>query len=313
MNEEQAMFVIFGASGKVGSMTVEQLRAAGHAVRAVVRSDEQASRFSAMGCETAVADLSDLDSVQRAIKGAAAVQILCPIPAGDADPESSMRAMIDTAVQALRADTPSAVLALSDYGAQLREGTGITLLYHYLEQQLRSLRTRLTFLRAAEHIENWARLASTALQTGMLPSLHHPLHKPFPTVSAPDVGVIAAELLAADAPSDPHSHSHSHTPRIVSVEGPRRVTASDVAAALAAVFETKVTGVELPRDQWETTLQRAGLSENHTKLITELYDTHNAGKIDFEAGKTERRFGSTELTEALAAMLPARSRSEHPA
>jgi NAD(P)H dehydrogenase (quinone) len=309
MNEDQAMFVIFGASGKVGSITVKQLRAAGHAVRAVVRSDEQASRFSAMGCETAVADLTDLDSVQRAIKEATAVQILCPIPAGDADPESSMRAMIDIAVQALRADTPPAVLALSDYGAELQEGTGITLLYHYLEQQLRSLPTRLTFLRAAEHIQNWARLASTALQTGMLPSLHHPLHKLFPTVSATDVGVMAAQLLAATAPS----HSYSHSPRIVSVEGPRRVSANDVAAALSSVFERKVTGVELPRGQWETTLQRAGLSENHTKLITELYDTHNAGKIDFESGNTERRFGSTELTEALAAMLPARSRGEQPA
>ena len=303
------MFVIFGASGKVGSTTVKQLRAAGHAVRAVVRSDEQASRFSAMGCETAVADLTDRDAVQRAIKGASAVQILCPIPAGDADPESTMRAMIDIAVQALRADPPPAVLALSDYGAELSEGTGITLLYHYLEQQLQSLPTRLTFLRAAEHMQNWARLASTAFHTGMLPSLHHPLDKPFPTVSAPDVGVIAAQLLVADAPS----HSHAHSPRIVSVEGPRRISANDVAVALSSIFERKVTAVELPRGAWEATLQRAGLSEQHTKLITELYDTHNAGKIDVESGNTERRFGSTELTEALAAMPPARSRSEDPA
>lgn len=299
------MFVIFGASGKVGSITVKQLRAAGHVVRAVARSADQASRFSAMGCQTAVADLTDRDAVQRAIRGATAVQILCPIPAGDPDPESTMRAMIDIAAEALRADTPPAVLALSDYGAELPEGTGITRLYHYLEQQLKSLPTRLTFLRAAEHIQNWARLASAARNTGILPSLHHPLHKPFPTVSAHDVGIIAAELLTADAPT--------HSPRIVSVEGPRRISANDVAAALCGVFERNVTAVELPRDEWEATLQRAGLSPKHTRLITELYDTHNAGKIDFESGNTERRFGATELAEALAAMGAARSSSEHPA
>ena len=299
------MFVIFGASGKVGSVTVKQLRAAGYAVRAVVRSNEQASRFSTMGCETTVADLTDRDAVQRAIKGATAVQILCPIPAADPDPESTMRAMIDIAAQALLADTPAAVLALSDYGAELPEGTGITLLYHYLEQKLQSLPTRLTFLRAAEHIENWARLASTAINKGILPSLHHPVHKPFPTVSARDIGVIAAELLTADAPTD--------SPRIVSVEGPRRVSANDVAAALCAVFERNVTAVELPRGEWEATLQRAGLSGKHTKLITELYDTHNAGKIDFESGNTERRFGATEIAEALAAMWSAHALSERPA
>jgi uncharacterized protein YbjT (DUF2867 family) len=302
MKEELAMFVIFGASGKVGGITVKKLRAAGHAVRAVVRSHEQASLFSAMGCETAIADLTNLDSVQRAIKGAHAVQILCPIPAGNPDPASTMRAMIDVAAQALRVDPPLAVLALSDYGAELPKGTGITLIYHYLEQQLRPLPARLTFLRAAEHIENWERLASVALNKGVLPSLHHPLHKAFPTVSAYDVGAIAAQLLTAGAPPS--------SPRIVSVEGPRRASAIDVAQALSQIFDRKVAAIELPRVEWEVTLHRAGLSEKHAKLITELYDTHNAGKIDFESGKTERRFGTIELSEALAAVLSARSPSE---
>jgi uncharacterized protein YbjT (DUF2867 family) len=299
------MLVIFGASGKVGATTVRQLHAAGHAVRAVVRSTDQSRRFSAMGCEAVIADLTDPRSVQQAIKGADAVQLLCPIPAGDRDPASSMRAMIDVAVQALRADTPRAVLALSDYGAELPEGTGITLLYHYLEQQLRSLPARLTFLRAAEHMQNWERFAAMALHKGILPSLHHPLHKVFPTVCAHEVGAVAAELLVTDAPS--------RSPRVVSVEGPRRVSASDVAEAFSAAFGKAVTAVELARGAWETTLQGAGLSANHTKLITELYDAHNAGKIDFDAGNTERRFGTIELSSAFATMLSAQRACEHPA
>ncbi len=51
-------------------------------------------------------------------------------------------------------------------------------------------------------------------------------------------------------------------------------------------------------------LLRAGLSANHAQLITDLYDTHNAGRIDVEAGVGERRFGTTGLAEVLASILP---------
>jgi hypothetical protein len=39
-------------------------------------------------------------------------------------------------------------------------------------------------------------------------------------------------------------------------------------------------------------------------LITDLYDAHNAGRIDVETDISERRFGATTLAEVLAAILP---------
>lgn len=291
------MYVIFGASGKVGSVTATALRDAGKAVRAVVRDVRQAHRFAAIGCETVVANLADSRAVRSAIEGARAVQILCPVPATDADPEATMRRMIDVAADALNASPPVEVLALSDYGAEIPEATGITLLYHYLEARLKTLNTRLTLLRSAEHMENWSRVIPAALARGVLPSLHHPLTKAFPTVAAGDVGAIAAQLLLdIDAP-------RSDRTRIVSVEGPQRVSAIDVAQVLSDVAKRKVTALALPRDEWNTTLRHAGLTENHTRLIAELYDAHNAGKIDVEAGQTERRFGATSLREVIASML----------
>lgn len=53
------MYVIFGASGKVGSVTAAALRKAGRPVRAVVRDERQAQPLIAMGCEAAIADLTD--------------------------------------------------------------------------------------------------------------------------------------------------------------------------------------------------------------------------------------------------------------
>lgn len=214
-----------------------------------------------------------------------------------------MRYVIDVAADALHASPPVAVLALSDYGAEVPEGTGITLLYRYLEARLTPLRTRLTLLRSAEHMENWARVIPAALARGVLPSLHHPLTKTFPTVAARDVGTIAAQLLLDGDDSDDADEMRSDRPRIVSVEGPQRISAIDVAQVLSDVAKHTVTALALPRGEWNATLRHAGLTENHTRLIAELYDAHNAGKIDVEAGQTERRFGATPLSEAIASML----------
>lgn len=286
------MFVIFGASGKVGRASAASLRNAGHAVRAVVRNDAQGEPLAKIGCEIVLADLLNAASVAKAIEGAHAVQILCPLPSGDADPGGTMRRMIDVAADALRANPPSHVLALSDYGAELDHGTGITLLFHALEKQLQPAVRNLTLLRAAEHMQNWARVIPVALATGRLPSLHHPLTKRFPTVAAHDVGSLAAELLLGK-------------PRgVVSIEGPRRISAFDVARVLSEASAREISAHEAPRNEWPAMLLHAGLSANHAQLIIDLYDTHNAGRIDVEEGIGERRFGTTEFTEVVASILP---------
>lgn len=295
------MYVIFGASGKVGRATAIALRNAGRPVRAVVRQAKQGETLAKIGCEIVCADLTDPTSVTSAIKGATAVQILCPVPVGDTDPASTMQRMIDVAADALRANPPPAVLALSDYGAELDRGTGLTRLFHLLEERLKPLPTHLTLLRSAEHAQNWAAMLPVMLATGRLPCLHAPLDRAFATVSTQDVGALAAQLLLEGPPAK--------TPRIVSVEGPRRVSLNEVARAFSAVVGREVVANAVPREAWAPMLQHAGLSENHAQLITELYDAVNAGQIDVEKGVSEQRFGKTELTDAFTAMLAAHVKS----
>ncbi|MBC8750649.1 NAD(P)H dehydrogenase (quinone) [Paraburkholderia sp. WC7.3g] len=291
------MFVIFGASGHVGHASAAALRRAGHEVRAVVRDAAQAETLAAIGCEIALADLNDARSVVRAIDGAHAVQWLCPVPREHDDPAAAMQHIIDTGVAAFRAAAPPRLLALSDYGAEHVGGTGITTLFHYLETQLRTVASPLTLLRAAEHMQNWARVLPVALGRGVLPSLHDPLDKLFPTVAAQDVGDLAAQLLLDGGPA-------RATPRVVSIEGKERVSVLDVARALAELSGRPVVARQVPRDQWSAMLRGAGLGERHAQLIVDLYDAHNAGRIDVEAGISERRFGATTLKQVLGALLP---------
>ncbi|MEX3843859.1 NAD(P)H-binding protein [Paraburkholderia sp. BR10882] len=289
------MFVIFGAAGKAGRVTAAALRRAGKPVRAVVRHARQGESLAALGCEIALADLTDAHSVAAAIKGAHAVQLLCPVPSGDTDPEATMRTTIDVATDALRENPPATLLAISDYGAELALNTGITRLYHYLEKQLKPIATQLVLLRSAEHMQNWAAFLPGALATGALPSLHLPLERRFPTVAAQDVGAASAELLL-------ESHQ-SGTPRIVSVEGPQRVSVNDIATALSIASGRTITPHALPRESWAPMLLKAGLSEKHGRLITDLHDVYNTGRIDVEASRSERRFGMTALSDVFGPLV----------
>ena len=141
--------------------------------------------------------------------------------------------------------------------------------------------------------------------------MHHSLHlcaaPPAHVLALSDYGAqwqagtgitIAADLLRDGAP-------RSDRPRVVSIEGPERVTVLDAARALSRISGKDVTAFELPRGEWQATMLAAGMSENHAQLIIDLYDAHNAGKIDVEAGTGERRFGTTTLPEVIASLLSA--------
>lgn len=290
------MFVILGGNGKVGRATIAELRRRGAPVRAVVRDPSTAAELRALDCEIAVADLRDAASLERAIGGASAVQVICPMSVRADDAPSHMEASIRAITHALDRVRPEAVLAISDYGAQLSAGTGVTLTFHHLEAQLRRIPSRLTLLRSAEHMQNWSRLVDAAAKTGILPSLHHPVTKLFPTVSAPDVGTIAADLLTSGDDAGM---------RIVHAEGPRRYSARDVAAALGELVGREVGAIELPRSDWVSTLVRGGLGRSYAELVAALHDAHNAGQIDVEHRVGEIRRGQTELREALS-LLPTR-------
>jgi NAD(P)H dehydrogenase (quinone) len=274
------VIAVLGATGKIGRATLSRLRQQRVPVRAVVRESAKATDLGS-GVDIAVADLADTRAVRVAIDGAETVQVICPTNPRAANASGEMVRMIESICAALEHTEPDYVVAISDYGAEVPQGTGVTMLFRFLEERLRRVRADVTFVRSAEHMQNWARQVPTALKTGMLATLHHPVTKQFPTVSASDVGLVAADLLLEPAT------------RVVYVEGPRRYSAQDVAEAIG------VQVTELPQAEWVPTLTRGGISQSYAELVAELFVEHNAGRIDVEDGVTDVRRGTTELRDVL--------------
>ena len=78
------MILVTGGTGFVGPKIVHALRAENRPVRALVRSRDSASarQLTSWGCELAQGDMTDADSVKRAVVGCDTVVHLVAIPGG---------------------------------------------------------------------------------------------------------------------------------------------------------------------------------------------------------------------------------------
>lgn len=70
---DNAINLVTGATGLLGSHIAEQLRRRGRAVRALVRPSSDGSFLESIGCERVAGDITDRDSLERACRGASVV------------------------------------------------------------------------------------------------------------------------------------------------------------------------------------------------------------------------------------------------
>ncbi|KAL6821524.1 hypothetical protein V8C40DRAFT_54784 [Trichoderma camerunense] len=290
------MFAIVGAAGKVGYATSLALRDTGMPVKAILRDESKAGRLTEIGCEIAIADLLDSKALAKAIGDAHTVQIILPPSPQAKDPAEEMRKGIESLASALEEARPKRVLAISDYGAHITNDVGMPTLCRTFEERLSKLDCHKVFLRSAEHMQGWGRAIPRAIESGTLPSFHDPLDMMFPTVSAPDVGVIAADILMRPA--------GDKIVEIIHAEGPRRYSANDVAAVLSQLLGRTINAEAVPRSQWKgafESVMRPSLAE----LLTKANDAQNkGGLVDVEPDAKEVRYGTTELLDALRPLVP---------
>ncbi|MEP6910156.1 MAG: NAD-dependent epimerase/dehydratase family protein [Actinomycetota bacterium] len=86
------MILVTGGTGFVGGHVVHALRKAGKPVRCLVRNRRKGGRLAALGCELAEGDVTDADSIRRAVEGVDVVVHLVAIRQGK--PEAFERIMV---------------------------------------------------------------------------------------------------------------------------------------------------------------------------------------------------------------------------
>jgi uncharacterized protein YbjT (DUF2867 family) len=284
------MYAITGITGQVGGALARHLLAAGETVRAVLRDARKGEAWAAQGCEVALADMDDAAALAKAFAGAEAVFIL---PPSEFDPEPGYpeaRRVIEAVVQALQAARPGGVLALSTIGADAAQDNLLSQ-RTLQEAALRRVSLPLTILRPAWFVENAAWDVASARDEGVIRSFLAPTARPVPMVATTDIGRVAADLIREDRAGQ----------RVVELEGPRRVSPDDLAAAFAAALGRPVRAEPVPRETWDGLFRSQGMKNPGPRI--RMLDGFNQGWIDFRDGGRHALKGRGEAAEVIAGLV----------
>ena len=286
-------FAITGITGQVGSVVAKTLLAAGHAVRAVVRSVEKGAVWAKQGCDVALAEMTDAKALQAAFAGANGVFILLPPNFAPSKGFPEAAAVVSALKKAVEAAAPGKIVCLSTIGAQARQPNLLTQL-QMMERALGLLPMPVAFLRATWFMENAASDVEPAMKTGVLQSFLQPLDKPFPMVATADIGRVAAELLQESWGGR----------KVIELEGSRRITPNDIATTFSKVLGRGVTIEAIPREKWEALFKAQGMADPTPRM--RMLDGFNEGWIEFEGGETGSLKGTVPLETVLRELVDRR-------
>ncbi len=283
------MFAVTGITGKVGAAVARSLLSADQPVRAVVRDRSRSAPWAQLGCDIAVADLSDTEALTAAFAGTAGVFAMVPPVFDPAPGFPEAMGFINPLCAALARAKPARVVALSTVGADAPQPNLLNVLGR-MEDALGSLPMPVAFLRAAWFMENAAWDIDSAM-SGLIQSYLQPLDRAVPMVSTDDVGRAAAALL----------QERWEGKRVVELEGPQRVSPNALAAAFAKALGTPVRAEVVPREQWESIFRAQGM-RNPTPRI-QMIEGFNAGWIDFADRGAHARKGSISIDQAITTLI----------
>ena len=284
------MIAVTGITGNVGSVVARYLLAAKQPVRGVLRDARKAQSWAESSCEIAIADIGDVPSMTAAFAGEEAVFVMVP-PVFDPSPGFPEALATAAALKsAIESAGPGRVVYLSTIGAQAAQPNLLTQ-HTLIENTMRELSLPITFLRPGWFMENCSWDVGPARERGVIPSFLQPLDKPVPMVATEDIGKVAAELL-----QDTWS---GH--RVVELEGPKRVTPSEIAATFSDLLGRPASMEIVPRETWDSLFRSQGMKNPEPRI--RMLDGFNEGWIDFEGGQAGTRKGSVALKTVLQALI----------
>jgi NAD(P)H dehydrogenase (quinone) len=98
--------------------------------------------------------------------------------------------------------------------------------------------------------------------------------------------------------------------RVVELEGPRRLSANDLAAGFARVLGRPVQPVAVARESWEGLFRSQGMKNPRPRI--RMLDGFNEGWIDFPDGSRSTIKGSVDLDTVLRELIDRAARMPSP-
>src|SRR6266849_1487902 len=274
-----------GQLGAVGRTVCGLLLDRGLPVRAMVcREDDRAAALRAVGAEVVVGDLLEPADVYRVVSGCRRVYFGMSVSAGYLEATVTMAAVArEVGVNALVNMSQMTVSQMSlQHTTPSRQQR-----QHWLsEQALAWSGLPVVTIRPTMFLESFVPLAGATVRDRGRLELPFGRGKTNP-VAAADVARVVAAVLADPGP---------HVGRIYELTGPRSQDMDGVAREYADALNQEVTYADIPPEEWEQGLHKAGLPEHLIHHLVTMAALNRAGRYDRLADGVARVTGRPAMS-----------------
>jgi uncharacterized protein YbjT (DUF2867 family) len=280
-------FAIMGATGHVGTILTEELLKKGHHVRALGRDKDKLQKLKEKGAETIAGAFEEVKTLTEAFKSTDAIFSFLPPAMNSDDHEAYQNKVGEAIIQALKNSGVQKVLNLSSIGAQLPSRTGPIVALYRQEQRLNAIpNLHVLHLRPGYFMENlfWSipliktrGINGSAMQADLA----------LPMVATRDIGLKAAEFLDALQFNDKS---------VFEFAGPQLITLQDATSEIGkAIGKSELKYMQFPLADAEKGMLAAGMKPKTVKLILEMQQAFNEGKIKPTQSLTGEHLGKTRM------------------
>lgn len=266
---------ILGATGKVGSKTVNNLLARGHTLRLIARHADTLQQFvGSQGVEIHAGDSFNSDFLTGVLKGSDVALLMMPTSLQAEDAGSYQDKMGNAQIEAIKKSDIKKILFLSSVGGHTEEHTGMVAGLARQEIRLKELENvDVLILRPTYFMENL--LANISLIKNMhINGSSISAEKHFPLVATTDIAKVAAEKL-----NDLSWRGKAVLPLL----GPKDYSMTEVTRILGkAVNEPELPYVQFPYEQAKQAMMQWGISESVAQAFAEMTEGINLGYFNME-------------------------------
>jgi uncharacterized protein YbjT (DUF2867 family) len=281
--------LVTGAAGKVGAVgrtVCSLLLERGLAVRAMVRrEDDRATALRAAGAEVVVGDLLEPADVYRVVNGCRRVYFGMSVSAGYLEATMIMATVareigVDALVNMSQMTVSQMSIQNTTRSPQQRQ--------HWLcEQALSWSGIPVVTIRPTVFLEGFF-LPVTVPTVRDRSRIELPFGRGKTSpIATSDVARVIAAVLADPKP---------YLGQILELTGPRSQDMAGVAREYAEALNREITYSEIPPEDWEQRLKKAGMPEHLTHHLMTMAELNRAGRYDRMTDTVQRVSGQAAMT-----------------
>ncbi|EMR04456.1 SDR family oxidoreductase [Cesiribacter andamanensis] len=269
---QKADILVIGATGTIGRYLLEKLRLRGATFKALVRNVDKALALQQSGVAVAMGDLSDPESLRRAMQGVRKLFLL-------SSPSDRQVELQHNAIEAARAAGVAHIVKVSALGSLPDSPIQLARMHAQTEDEIRQSGMAWTFLHPHTLMQNWFWHVQQVREQGILYSFTQ--QGRYSPIDARDIAEVAARILT----------EAGHEGQTYYLTGPEAVSMKDVANALELALDKDIKLIAVPAEMSYQPLLQAGLPDWLAKDLAELNKTYAQSLGDDTSPDFERITG----------------------